>query len=1402
MTDSFGARQSLAVRSSTYQIYRLDKVPGEVSTLPYTLKILLENLLRFEDGANVTKNDIVALANWDPAAEPDREIGFTPARVILQDFTGVPAVVDLAAMRDAVVKLGGRASMINPLSPAELVIDHSVQVDNFGTPKALALNNAIEFERNQERYAFLRWGQNAFQNFRVVPPNTGIVHQVNLEYLSRVVFERQVGKDRFAYPDTLVGTDSHTTMINGLGVLGWGVGGIEAEAAMLGQPITMLIPQVVGFELTGKLAEGATATDLVLTVTEMLRKRGVVGKFVEFYGSGLDHLPLADRATIGNMSPEFGSTCAVFPIDAETLRYLELSGRSRDQIALVEAYAKEQGLWRSNVTARYSDVLKLDLGAVEPSLAGPKRPQDRIPLKSAGATIAGLLKSAGKGTKAPVTQGKDKFDLEDGAVVIAAITSCTNTSNPAVMVGAGLLARNAAAKGLTRKPWVKTSLAPGSKVVSDYLKACDLLDDLDALGFNLVGYGCTTCIAEGTPVLLANGTSRRIEDLPNAGGARVLGPTNEGKLAAALQRELIDQGERDCVSLVLQDGRTLTCTPDHEILRSDGKWVRAGQLVVGKDRVIMGLEAPLDVVGDDEADYSLAVGDFTFTMRASQERARTLAFARLLGHLLSDGSISTWGQGRINVGQAVDRDAALDDIELVTGKRPAGSRYDERKWSIALPQELTAGITTLAGVRIGKRIEQPSTLPEFLLDERCPLAVVREFLGGLFGADGHAPVLHRHGSTEHEASLEPPAYSQSAHPEHVSQLERVMGHLVRLLSRCGVKTAGAKVYRYATRRAASSYAPAQDGIERIEVRLTLPEGLSFVERVGFRYCVDKSLRAGAAAVYWRTLDTIDRQRLRMTDRLEKLHAEQTDMPFPAARRIAATELAESDTPIYAQYSLLEGHDRFSRLPSADGRKFRPLHRESCDFPLPATLFEQMGVRNWFAPAPPVDAVGEPKRYCVEKESRELPTFSLLVVDRRDAGRKTVYDIAVNDLNAFVAGTVAVHNCIGNSGPLPDEIAAALQKSDVVACSVLSGNRNFEGRIHPQVKMNFLASPPLVVAYALAGNMKVDIHRDPLGTGKDGRPVYLKDIWPSSKEIHDLIAKNVTSAMFKQSYSSVFAGDDNWQGIKTPSGETFTWSDDSTYVKHPPYFEGMSMKIGTPTDIKGARVLASLGDSVTTDHISPAGNIAADSPAGKYLQSLGVQKKDFNSYGARRGNHEVMVRGTFANIRLRNKLVPDTEGNWTLHLPTGEKMSIYDASMKYQAAGMPLIVLAGKEYGSGSSRDWAAKGTALLGIRAVIAESYERIHRSNLIGMGVLPLLFKDGESAASLGLTGQETYDIAGLGAERSREVKVTATAPDGKKKTFAAVVRIDTPKEQDYFIHGGILHYVLRQLASGKQAA
>jgi aconitate hydratase len=877
MTNSFGAHQSLRVGDADYRLYRLAAVGRAVETLPYTLKVLLENLLRHEDGVNITPDDIEALANWDPQAEPSQEIAFTPARVILQDFTGVPAVVDLAAMRDAVVRLGGKATAINPLSPAELVIDHSVQVDNFGTPEALAQNNAIEFERNKERYSFLRWGQTAFENFRVVPPNTGIVHQVNLEYLSRVVFDVEVGGERLAYPDTLVGTDSHTTMINGLGILGWGVGGIEAEAAMLGQPITMLIPKVVGFELTGELSEGATATDLVLTVTEMLRSHGVVGKFVEFFGSGLDHLPLADRATIGNMSPEFGSTCAVFPIDRETLRYLELSGRPPALVELVESYAKEQGLWR-NSRARYTDVLSLDMGTVEPSISGPRRPQERIPLKSAAATANKLL--AGSTAKASVATDSRSFDIEDGAVVIAAITSCTNTSNPAVMVGAGLVARNAAERGLKSKPWVKTSLAPGSKVVTDYLLKCGLLDDLEALGFNVVGYGCTTCI-------------------------------------------------------------------------------------------------------------------------------------------------------------------------------------------------------------------------------------------------------------------------------------------------------------------------------------------------------------------------------------------------------------------------------------------------------------------------------------------------------------------------------------GNSGPLPEPIAKAVVDHEIVACSVLSGNRNFEGRIHPLVKMNFLASPPLVVAYALAGNLKVDLYKDPLGEDSDGNPVYLKDIWPTSKEIHELIAANIDSAMFKSSYAGVFDGDSNWNTLEVPTGETFAFDSDSTYIRNPPYFEGMSVEAEAPRDIEGARVLAKLGDMVTTDHISPAGSIASTSPAADYLRAHGVAQKDFNSYGSRRGNHEVMVRGTFANIRLRNQLAPGTEGGVTIHIPSGEQMSIYEAAVRYEQEGTPLIILAGKEYGAGSSRDWAAKGTKLLGVAAVIAESYERIHRSNLIGMGVLPLQFPDGESADSLGLDGTESFSIEGLKREPVDHVRVTATADDGTVKQFDARVRIDTPKEQEYFVNGGILQYVLRELVA-----
>ena len=885
MAQAIDAKTVLSVGGTDFQIYRLQAVTeGHVERLPYCLKILLENLLRHTESGDVSADDISALANWDPKAAPSHEIAFTPGRVVMQDFTGVPAIVDLAAMRDAVVKLGGDAGKINPLSPAELVIDHSVQIDKYGTPTALAENNAIEFQRNRERYSFLRWGQNAFDNFVVVPPNTGIVHQVNLEYLARVVFDTEKDGERVAYPDTLVGTDSHTTMINGLGVLGWGVGGIEAEAAMLGQPITMLIPQVIGFRLTGNLAEGSTATDLVLTVTQMLREKGVVGKFVEFFGAGLAHLPLADRATLANMAPEFGSTCAIFPIDDETIRYLQLSGREAAQCQLVEAYARAQGLWREDGQAEplFTDILELDLASVEPSISGPSRPHDRIALSAAARTYGKCRVEAGvdEVRSVPVTKNGDTFELKDGAILIAAITSCTNTSNPSVMVGAGLLARAAVARGLTVPPWVKTSLGPGSRVVSSYLDQSGLTKDLDALGFNVVGYGCTTCI-------------------------------------------------------------------------------------------------------------------------------------------------------------------------------------------------------------------------------------------------------------------------------------------------------------------------------------------------------------------------------------------------------------------------------------------------------------------------------------------------------------------------------------GNSGPLDESIAQAVRAHDLLGTSVLSGNRNFEGRIHALVKMNFLASPPLVVAYALAGSMDVDLTRDALGTDGDGNPVTLKDLWPSMKEIQDIVGATIDSDMFHASYKNVFAGDENWNSLDVSTSELYEWAPDSTYVRNPPYFDGMSLALTAVADIHGARVLALLGDNITTDHISPAGAFAPDTPAGKYLVGEGVDPKDFNSYGSRRGNHEVMMRGTFANIRLRNQLAPGTEGGWTRHQPSGEQMAIFDASLKYAAEGTPLVVIAGKEYGMGSSRDWAAKGTKLLGVRAVIAETYERIHRSNLIGMGVLPLQFRDGESAGSLGLDGTETFDITGLNNADASHVAVKATKADGSSVEFQALVRIDTPKERDYYRNGGILNYVLRQLAA-----
>jgi len=926
--NSFGARATLKVDGRPYTIYRLDALRdasrGTSDRLPFSLKILLENLLRNEDGAFVKRDDIEAMAKWDVTAKVEREIAFRTARVLLQDFTGVPAVVDLAAMRDAIVRLGGDPERINPLQPVDLVIDHSVQVDEYGTEAAFFLNTKLEFERNKERYVFLRWGQSALKNFRAVPPGTGICHQVNLEYLGKTVFVSEESGVSIACPDSLVGTDSHTTMINGLGVLGWGVGGIEAEAAMLGQPVSMLIPEVVGFKLSGKLPPGTTATDLVLTVTQMLRQKKVVGKFVEFYGTGLSSLPLADRATIANMAPEYGATMGFFPCDAETLKYLRLTGRPEHHIELVQAYCKEQGLFRTDDTPdpAFTDTLSLDLGTIEPSLAGPKRPQDRVPLSSAKAmyqaalnadlekmgTLAGVAEArkATAGSKQPEKTAAvmvmddesnpvhehaefdceyngQTFNLRHGAVVIAAITSCTNTSNPSVMLGAGLLARKAVAKGLKSKPWVKTSLAPGSKVVTDYLNAAGVQKDLDALGFSLVGYGCTTCI-------------------------------------------------------------------------------------------------------------------------------------------------------------------------------------------------------------------------------------------------------------------------------------------------------------------------------------------------------------------------------------------------------------------------------------------------------------------------------------------------------------------------------------GNSGPLPDPIAKVIEDNKLVVASVLSGNRNFEGRINPLTRFNYLASPPLVVAYALAGRMDLDLTREPLGIGKDG-PVFLRDIWPSAAEVQDEIARSVKAEQFKKQYADVFKGDEQWQSLDVPTGQTYTWDASSTYVKNPPYFDGMTMTAPGARPITGARCLALLGDSITTDHISPAGSIPPSSPAGKWLIAQGVQRKDFNSYGSRRGNHEVMMRGTFANIRLRNEMAPGTEGGWTAMEKGGTPAFIYDAAMQYQATGTPLVVVAGKEYGTGSSRDWAAKGTILLGVRAVIAESFERIHRSNLVGMGVLPLEFVNGETRLSLGLTGFETYDILGMDGKLKPRAWLTVRArgTEGSAKEFKVVCRIDTPEELRYYENGGILPYVLRQLVGGR---
>jgi 3-isopropylmalate dehydratase small subunit len=830
--------------------------------------------------------------------------------------------------------------------------------------------------------------------------------------------------------------------------------------------------------------------------------------------------------------------------------------------------------------------------------------------------------------------------------------------------------------------------------------------------------------------------------------------------------------------------------------------VRADALKTGEDRVVMGLDAPLDEVGADERGYRLRAGEFEFTLEDNESRLHTLAFARLLGHLLSDGSLSRAGQGRMHVGQALDREAALSDIELLTGKRPIANAYDERKWSIALPLELTSAIIALPGVRTGRRIDQAPTLPQFVLAGDCPVAIVREFLGGLFGGDGHAPCLRRYGRQVSAATLARPAYAQSSKPEFVEATKALMHDIVQLLVRCGVKARGASVHEYATRHSASSYPLAQDGVPRQEIRLELPEGLSFVERVGFRYSHDKMLRASAAAVYWRTVDTINRQRLWMADRLEELHRADASLSFSQARALAAVELTGREPAVSAHYSLLEGLANFSRLREGKGRPFRPLRRDSYDFPSPPELFEQMGVSAWFSGPDSADAVDDPKRYCTAKDAMALPTFTLAVTERRAAGKHAVFDLSAGDLHAFVAAGVCVHNCIGNSGPLKPEISAAVKAGDLTACAVLSGNRNFEGRVHPEVRMNFLASPPLVVAYALAGTLDIDLTTEPLGTDQNGKGVMLADIWPSDIEVQDLLKNSIDAQMFRDSYASVFKGDANWASIKVPAGQRYTWDSASTYVKNPPYFDGMTMTPPPLAEVRGARALAMVGDSVTTDHISPAGNIARSSPAARYLVEQGVAPKDFNSYGARRGNHEVMMRGTFANIRLRNLLVPGVEGGVTVHLPDGEQSSIYDAAMRYKKEGTPLIVLAGREYGTGSSRDWAAKGTLLLGVRAVIAESYERIHRSNLIGMGVAPLQFLAGQNAAVLKLTGREVFDIAGLSSGDAREVTITATPEKGSPITFKARLRIDTPKEREYYRHGGILQYVLRQLATAGNAA
>jgi len=1320
-----------------YRLAALQERGANLTRLPFTLRILLENALRHADGELLSAEDVLTLAHWQPgsAIQSVAEYAFLPGRVLLQDFTGVPAVADLAAMRSAMARMGGDPQRVNPLVPADLVIDHSVQVDQFGSTLAFQRNVAREYERNSERYSLLRWGQQAFRNFRVVPPGTGICHQVNLEYLASVVMSRDEDGETIAFPDTLIGTDSHTTMINGLGVLGWGVGGIEAEAVLLGQPLYLLTPEVIGVHLRGALPEGSTATDLVLTVTQMLRKRGVVGRFVEFTGSGLSSLPLADRATIANMSPEFGATATLFPVDAETLRYLRMTGRDERLVTLVECYTRAQGLFRTDEEPipLFDDLLELDLATIEPCLAGPRRPQDRVPLRQLGHSFRAAFAerfAAEKphGTHTPsanghqhhtaVDIGDTQVQMTDGAVAIAAITSCTNTSNPAVMIAAGLLAKHAVQRGLSVKPTVKTSLAPGSRTVIDYLHNAELLPYLEALRFHLVGYGCTTCICAGTPVLQANGMARRIEQLPHSGGTLLLAPTSAGQLAPAVQRAMMVQGERACVSLVLQDGRSLVCTPDHEILCADGRWVRADQLRMGEDRVVVGPQAPLDEPDLDEAGYVLQAGALRLTMASPHERLRTLAFARLLGHICSESSLCPPG---LYVARAIDRDGLLDDLALLSDLRPQATRRDGRGWAIALPAPLR---DALGSLRCRQGTQPDLQLPQCMLEPTCPLAVLREFLGGLYGVHGLAPTIERTAAAE--MTLQPPAYVRRISPARVPTLKRTLEELLRLLARCGVNTRGAVICAE----------PAEQTASRVQVCLQLADGVSFVERVGYRYGADKTLRASAAAVYWRERHVAGGQ------------------PALALATAGSTGPAPS----------------VRALPPAD-------------------LLAEIGASAWFAsPDLPLSA---------ESEEPTLPTLALLVVERRPAGRQAVFDLEVDTLHAFLAGSIAVHNCIGNSGLLLEPVAQAVQENDLIVAAVLSGNRNFEGRIHPQVRASFLASPPLVVAYALAGTVDIDLSTEPIGRDINGEAVYLRDLWPSQEEVNALVAQAVSPEVFRKNYASVSTGDEQWHALATASGQLFAWDPTSTYIQEPPFFQQMSMEPEPVRDIRGARVLVMLDDSITTDHISPAGNFSPDSPAGRYLSEQGVARRDLNTYGARRGNHEVMVRGTFGNIRLRNRLVAGKEGDLTLHLPDGEETTIFEASLRYRQEQVPLIVIAGKEYGSGSSRDWAAKGPLLLGIRAAIAESFERIHRSNLVGMGILPLQFKAGESKESLGLSGRETYDIIGCaqGLRPRQSVSVRVTREDGSIFEFQTIARLDSPIDVTYYTHGGILPAVLRRL-------